>query len=253
MKAPIALALFASTKGHHGHRHIYKTTINDLFAQLGHDFFESKVVHIKREQGDEGIFIEMSSYFSSHNFTVITTFGAWKHYDQSHYIEHAKDIITLMSSKEIQKSKYVFWLEDDFLLRSHNSSLLKKFKMACDFLDSNPNILNVRFLKNENDESLLMKDSDFGEIYNHKDVYSFNPNLIRSRDAWILARLFERNYFHNLNIHIERFATESLRAISDTKNPSGIFSCFKLDFAQVIHIGEPNYYFGIEKQYKIYE
>lgn len=252
MKAPIALAVFSSTKGHHGH-HVYKTTIDDLKKQGVLDIFESKTVHIKRELGDEDVFHNMEKFFLNNNFTVLTTFGKWKHYDQSHYIEHAKDIVTLLSNKNIQKSKYTFWLEDDFLLRSHNSDLLLKFKKAIDFLDENPNVFNVRFLKNINDETLLIKDIEYGEIYTHKDVYSFNPNLIRSRDLWMLARLFERNYFSNTSIHIERFATESLRLLSDLNNPNGIFSCFSLDVAQAIHIGEKDYYDGIEKKYKIYE
>lgn len=249
MRSPITLAVFATTKGHFDHRNIYKSTINDLFNQVGRNFFADNVVHIKREAGDETIFSEMSEFFSSHGFNILVSHGSWKHYDQSHYIEHAKDVITLMSNQLVQRNQYVFWLEDDFLLRTVNDDLLAAFKKSVSLLESNPNILNVRFLKNQADTELLQDyRNETYEIFSHNDVFSFNPSLLRSRDAWLLAKGFKTYYFNNTHIHIERFATEVLKSIPfETK---GIFSSFQLDYAKAVHIGEKWWTPEVEKTIK---
>lgn len=249
MRSPITLAIFATTKGHFDHRNIYKSTVNDLFNQVGRNFFADNVVHIKRESGDDVTFNEMSEFFSSFGFTILTTFGSWKHYDQSHYVEHAKDIITLMSHPLVQKNKYVFWLEDDFLLRTNDDNLLSAFKTATDTLENDPDILNVRFLKNVADTELLQFHQKLNDkVFLHNDVYSFNPNLIRSRDTWLLSRIFSRQYFRNLHIHIERFATEVLKQIPS--RTEGTFSAFDLNYAKACHIGEAWYKSGVEKDIK---
>lgn len=237
MRSPITLAVFATTKGHFDLKNIYKSTINDLFNQVGRNFFADSVVHIKREAGDDSTFAEMNEFFSSYGFTILVSHGSWKHYDQSHYIEHGKDIVTLMSDQLVQKNQYVFWLEDDFLIRTADNDVLAAFKKALSLLENNKNILNVRFLKNEADTQLLQfYKNETQNIFSHNDVFSFNPSLLRSRDAWLLAKGFKYYYFNNSHIHIERFATEVLKTIPDVKE--GIFSSFKLDYAKAVHIGE---------------
>jgi hypothetical protein len=251
MESPISLALFTTTKGHFGKTNIYKSTINDLFFQVGVDFFASKVVHIKREEGDEEVFDEMFKFFNLFGFKILSTFGKWKHYDLSHYIEHGKDIITLLSDEDIQKNQFVLWLEDDFLFRSKNE-LLADLNLAVNILKEDANILNVRWLKNEEDMKLLqINENSLNSdkcYFTHNDVFSFNPSIIRSRDAWYLARMFERFYFQNTHIHIERAATEFLKPIASRK--TNIFSAFYLNCARAVHIGEKSYYDGVEKDIK---
>lgn len=251
MKSPISLALFTTTKGHFDFTTIYKSTINDLFYQVGENFFADKVVHIKREENDELVYQEMVNFFKLFNFKILTSFGKWKHYDQSHYIEHGKDIATLLSDSNVQQNQFIFWLEDDFLLRS-KGDLLSDIHLGINILKSEPNILNIRWLKNEADMELLqINKENFNEnlcYFTHNDVFSFNPSIIRSRDAWFLAKYFRFVYPNNLHVHIERFATEVLKSISMRNN--NIFSAFKLDCAKAVHIGEKTYFQGIEKTIK---
>lgn len=224
----ITLALFTSTKGHYGHKDIYKTTINSLLKQAN---FSQKIVHIKRENDDDLIYNEMLNFFTLCDFTVISTFGEWKHNDVSHFVEHAKDIVTLMSHPVVQSSKYVFWLEDDFIFKS-SVSMNSLIKEATNLLDQYPSKLSVRFLRDGIDLASLFPTITTGNFFAHKDVFSFNPTILRSRDAWILALNFLRA-FHP-SIHIERFATESLRPLSNDADP---FVCFNIDYAKCVHIG----------------
>lgn len=251
MAAPISLAVFTTTKGHFDFTNIYKTAISDLLLQTGPHFFAEKVVHIKTEVGHDTVKGEMVDFFRGQGFKVLMTEGQWKHYSQSHYIEHAKDIVTLMSDPTVQRNPYVFWLEDDFLLRTVDGDLLRAFQSAQKLLESDPNILNVRFLKNKADTELLqasnLKDIT-GNIFFHNDVYSFNPNLVRSRDVWLMARLFERHFFNNLHVHIERAATEFLKNLPS--RGESIFSAFELGYAKAVHIGEKTFYPGMNKDVK---
>ncbi len=239
MPLPITLAMFATTKGHYDHKHIYKSTIDDLSKQLNglYGTFESCIVHIKRETGDDEVFDEMYNYFMEKGFHVAVTFGNWKHYDMSHYLEHARDINTLMTTQVVQKNQFVFWLEDDFLIRT-KGNLYNYFEKAVQILQSRPNTLNVRFLKDANDELALGKEKDLGDAYTHKDVFSFNPCVCRSRDVGYLAKVFDTHYKNNTHIHIERFATEAIKGLSNVIDP---FCCFKLEEAKAVHIGVQEY------------
>lgn len=253
MKSPISLALFTTTKGHFDFTNIYKSTINDLFYQVGQDLFADRIVHIKRGEGEDNhVYEEMVRFFKLFDFKILTTVGKWKHYDQSHYNEHVRDIITLMSDATVQKNKYVLWLEDDFLLRTKDDNVLGAFKDASDVLDSDPNILSVRFLKNlvDTDEMQMQRlqyERQFNDkIFLHNDVYTFDPNLIRSRDAWTIARGFER---FGLRMHIERQATEMLRQNVPSRK-TAIFSAFNLNYAKAFHIGDETFFEGKEKTIK---
>lgn len=231
----ITLALFTTTKGHYDHKEIYKTTISSLLKKTS--VFTDKIVHIKREKDDELVYHEMVKFFVDLNFDIIETFGEWKHNDVSHFVEHAKDIVTLMRHKTVQKNKYVFWLEDDFIFES-GDPLDKIFKYIIQILDENPNKLNVRFLRDGIDIPTLYPtlSYDNNKYFAHKDVFSFNPTVLRSRDAWILSIHFIRAF--NPQIHIERFATESLRPLSADIDP---FLSLHTEFAKCIHIGTEDF------------
>ncbi len=122
--------------------------------------------------------------------------------------------------------------------------LAEKFGQIIHNLESNLSILSARILKSRQDGEVLKSNHMIGCLCPHADVFSFNPGILRSRDAYYMAKVFNVHYKNNLGVHIERFATEALRQLSPSPNP---FSHVQYDWLSCLHIGEPN--FDPAKQY----
>lgn len=237
MSLPITLAMFTSCKGHFD-KDTYKYTVEDLFKRVDSSIFAAKVVHIKWQENESDKLTQMQEWFTSKGFIVIHSKGEWKHFDKSHYNEHSKDICTLMQSDVVQSQPFVFWMEDDIVFRGE--SLNKALRDSIGWLIDKPYSMNVRVLDLENIIPSLGKESlvhTEDGIFSHRDCFSFRANVMRSRDVWALGSFF-RHQFPHLNVHIERYATEVLRAISGNPVP---FACFHLGHLKHIHIGSKDF------------
>jgi len=241
MSLPITLAMFTSTKGHYD-KDTYPTTVKYLETIKHPPFFRKMVAHIKYE-GTKDAYkrVAMNGFFRQHSFDVIENEGQWKHNDNSHYVEHSKDICRLMQSSQVQSNPYVFWIEDDVILKAPEGfeHVKARIVQAMDYLDKHPEKMCVRVLDREDIlPSLLISDKGDDLIFPHLDCFSFRANVMRSRDAWTLGSFFKNNFPTVQGIHIERYATEVLRAISGDGVP---FACFHLDKLRHIHIGSQEF------------
>lgn len=237
MKAiPVTVALFATTKGHFGKTTLYQDTVNQLNGLIPLDSFAERVVHIKRENGEnhDKLYNEMLTFFTGLNFKVLSTYGSWKHYDGSHYDEHAKDIYTLMSSKEVQSSKYVLWIEDDVIIKC--DSLPKALSFATSFLEENPSIMNFA-IRDVADSGALPNEKnidDFIRVFGDGLNFSFRCSIFRARDVYALASFYKNSFKFGQSPHIEAFAAQVLAFLS-CNNQSLAF--FNRDFCFHEHIG----------------
>jgi len=142
----ICYCFFTSTKGHFGQKDIYKTTVSSFPDAIFDSIFKEKVVHIKREEGDDELFSDMRDYFLLKGFKVLFSFGKWSHNTASHAEEYTKDIIKMFNDKTVHTCRYSFFEEDDYLLSAKNiEELTKHFYIGSDILLHNPELLRVRF------------------------------------------------------------------------------------------------------------
>lgn len=236
-KLPITLVMFTSCLGHFG-KDTYEYTINSLSRKFPLELFAQKFVHIKYRDGEEEKLKKMESFFSQLGFHVASTKGNWKHNDVSHYVEHSRDLSRVLRDAKLQETKYIFWMEDDIVLRC-SDSLHEHLESAMRFLEQSPETMCVRVLDNpEIIPSLYPVDNENNHIFTHRDAFSFRCNIMRSRDAFTLGSIFFKHFNPSGQVHIERFATEALRLISGSPVP---FSCFGLGYLSHIHIGGQNF------------
>ena len=235
MKIPLTIALFSTTKGHYGKTTLYQDTVNRLNSLIPLNLFSRRVVHIKREVGPDHDFIynEMVLFFTKFNFTILETFGAWKHYDGSHYNEHAKDIYTLMSNKVTQSSEYILWIEDDILINCNNFE--QAIFDSISILKSDPTIMNVgiRDILDEklvNEKDLTKNIKTFGDSLN----FSFRCSIFRARDVFALASFYKNAFRFGQSPHIEAFAAQILSYLSCRVDCLAIFN---KEFCSHQHIG----------------
>jgi hypothetical protein len=237
----LALCLFTSTKGHFGRKDIYKITIENLFSQIGFEFFHKRVAHIKRSDGDDETFEEMLKFFNDYGFIVIYSFGQWSHNNNSHASEYTKDIITMFSNKHVNECDFNLWLEDDWLFKiSSGNSLFHFFDSACESLRKDKDLLCLRFNSQDYDkDKVLQKDGYLLQAYNYTQygpTFTFQPNITRTRDSYIAYKVIRDNQDKIGNMHIELQSGLGYKHLSNSPTPFGFF-----DFNDVksIHIGSP--------------
>lgn len=236
MKIPVTIALFTTTKGHFDKTTFYQDTISQLNKLIPLNLFTGRVVHIKREIGEihDKVYEEMLSFFTGLDFKILSTYGSWKHYDGSHYDEHAKDICTLMSSKEAQSSSYVLWIEDDVLVECVDFQ--KALSVATSFLEENPSIMNFA-IRDILDNGLLQNErqvSDLVRVFGDGANFSFRCSLFRARDVFALSAFYKNSFKFGKSPHIEAFAAQILSFLSCNNQ---CLAFFNRDFCSHKHIG----------------
>src|SRR3954470_5278945 len=105
---PITLCLFTSTKGHFGHKDVYRATLTHLDRQLPISLFGQRVAHLKVTPGDEAIAADMVADLTAHGFKVLTTVADWSR-GQSHQAAYMADVVKLSKEPSIYEQPYVLW------------------------------------------------------------------------------------------------------------------------------------------------
>lgn len=240
VKVPISLCLFTSTKGHFGIKIRYQETIQSLSANIPLSYFANKVAHIKVSPGEEAIAVEMTQKLEGYGFKVYSTTAIWSHGQNSHQIEYLSDMLKIYSLPELQKTKYVFALEDDWLLKSDN--FIKDVDFTISLFEQNPDLLQVRIPRYSNEfdringlytkhgiQGVAKKASD--KHFWHND-FSMNPSLFRLRDLRNALVLLHRA--PNLPMHVEHGLGAALKFLSMANTPFAA-----LTTARIAHIGTP--------------
>jgi hypothetical protein len=219
-KNDITYCLFSSTKGHWGIRDRYKATVENMLSQIPADVWSRMIAHIKITPGEEDIFHEMETYLRLKGFEVIGTTGNWQHSDNSHQVEYLKDMIKITN---FVKTNYLFFAEDDFLIKCDNKELSYWISEAQRMLIQHPDFLQFRIPRFGNEFeriNLLKKKHNIdtrAEWMNHNyfchSDFSNNPHLVRTRDfraALTLVKLgaFEAHSEHGLGKALKLFGQE---------------------------------------------
>jgi len=182
MSLPISLLFATTTKGHFDRRYIYSSTLQDWEAQKHLDIFSYKRAHIKNGKEDANWTAEgMREDILSYDFNeVLITEGNFKHFDASHSIGQLQDIGTLI---ENIPTPYIFFLEDDFLVRAKNNNLEFHIKQSIELLESNEGVSQVRVPRHFNDfpHYKTLHRCHNGWL-SQDDIFSFNPYIARTSD-----------------------------------------------------------------------
>src|ERR1700722_9060277 len=140
-KNNITYALFTSTLGHFGRKDRYQITVDNILNQLSADVWARLIAHIKITPGEEDIFHEMETYLRHRGFEVIGTTGHWQHSNESHQIQYLKDMVKVTN---LIKTDYMFFAEDDFLIKTDDREFAYWLNFAQKLLIENPDILQIR-------------------------------------------------------------------------------------------------------------
>lgn len=180
MTFPISLLFASTTKGHFGRQDIYEKALEDWKKQGFLDLFRFKRGHIKdgEEQSSMVMRVDMEHLFGFDE--VLITEGSFKHFDPSHPIGQLQDLGKLL---ENINTPYIFFLEDDFLVRPLKSSFEDHIESALTLLNTNPNVSQVR-IPRESDSMERYK--TIHNVHNgwqtQNDIFSFNPYIARTTD-----------------------------------------------------------------------
>jgi hypothetical protein len=245
MKIPLAIALFATTKGHWGINTRWRETVNDLNSQIPLGNFSALFSNIKVTNNEEISFgneiaEELKSLYGFNNHLEVQD---WKHFDVSHQVGYLSDIFRMYNNPKVLESQYVLHLEDDWLIRAEDGDLLKWINKAINLLEKNPNILQVRFprfndefkrinnLKERHGIDTYSRHHD-DDFFVHSD-FSLNPSIFRTRDLRNATLLIIKNQ-NSFGPHVEH---DFGRAVKYFSNPQESLSCFYPNKARSYHIG----------------
>lgn len=178
MKVPNISLLFASTtKGHFGRTNIWDLTLKDWQENGFLDNFSYKIAHVKSDNPE--LAGKMGNKFSDYGFNhAIITPGSFKHFDPSHSIGQIQDIGTLI---ENISTRYILFLEDDWLVRPKTNNLNFHLSAAINLLDSDIFVSQVRIPRHSDDSGhykTLKKDEN--GWFRQNDIFSFNPYIART-------------------------------------------------------------------------
>lgn len=217
---PLTLALFTSTRGHFS-RDTYQGTITDILRQLPVGWGGLRA-NVKWEPGQELKAAEMRHWLEERHFEVTTPCQSWKHHDPSHQEGYLRDI-ELVTSRIT--SPYYLHLEDDMWLRANVGSLEQHLAEAVDILESNLDIVQVRFARWDNEyERLKGLEAKHGIKANpvekdgaiaHRD-WSNNPFVARTRDVRAAVKFV---FATNLPRHSEHGLGSAMKLLGHPEQP----------------------------------
>lgn len=238
-KLPISLCIFSSTRGHHGRTDLHKETLNRLDIQVPISYFGQAIAHIKALPESADLMGKMIEDFKFYKVDVELSGGYWKHFDSTHNTEYLKDIIKM---SELLTQPYTLFLEDDWVFIQKDLSILELFCKAISLLESDKDILSVRFPRNMDDNNHVHGVEEPGTIFNKNGyIYSFNPHICRTNDLYRISSIVKNN-FKELSFHCEHGFTRAASLVSRKTHP---FYAFKPEIVQAYHIGEPPFESGI--------
>jgi hypothetical protein len=228
---PINIVLFTSTAGHYGFD-TYKTTVNHLEKKLSPYTFNEKFAHIKVRPQEAHKMPEMIDFFYENKYRVIVTEGDWSR-GMSHQHEYLKDIFKIFNDGHVHSAPYSFWVEDDSpILLKDATPLGEHIKNAINILSSNKDLLNIRFsretiLKSQNNQYVIPV-----------NTFDFQPNIGRTRDLFIAAKIIQDNWSQFQYMQCEA----AFKMASDflSYHPYK-YLAFNPDMVTSYHIGAPNY------------
>ena len=237
-KLPITLALFLTSKGHHGCETLYRNTLEHLDKQLPLALFSSKVASIKIQPGEERVAEVIKADLESSGFNVVTATAEWSR-GQIHFLEMLKDEIRVSQLPEVNDNPFIWQCDDDTVLLSRRDSLTRVLARMTSWLTESPDHISARFLRREDLPAALGIQSapSEGDMLFTTDV-NFQQPLLRSRDYHHMMKVIEDNMNIAGQMHIEELWRIVLRQMSRGNKRHMVWHP---DYCEAVHLGVPNY------------
>lgn len=233
---PITLCLFTSTKGHFGHKNVYKAALAHLDRQIPLSLFGGLVAHIKVSPSEEQIGADMEQYLKGLNFLVLKTVADWSR-GQSHQAAYMADVVTLSKEASVYKQPFVLWFEDDQTITPHVTSAEQLLLQSCDMLDRDNELVSARLLRAGDLPSSPITDKGT-DSYFYSPHVNFQPMLLRSRDFYLASMIVERSPEYAAQVQCEMFWRLILANFSRSEKKHIVYYP---SFAETIHLGTPEY------------
>lgn len=237
-KLPISICFFTSTKGHFGHKDVYRKTLLHLDRQLSLDSFGGKFAHIKVTPGEEDIALEMAHILESWGFEVEQTVASW-HRGNSHQSAYMSDVVKLSKNPAIYHQPYVLWLEDDSTITPRKTGIWDLLGSSCQRLKEDNELVSVRLLrKGDLASSPMVEPMKEGDNFFYSPHFNFQPAILRSRDFYLACKVVEDNPGATAVTQCEmlwRFILANFSR-SDKKH-----MVYHPGYAETIHLGTPEY------------
>ena len=248
IKNNTALCLFTSTLGHFDRHDIYRQTVDGLLGHIAPEFWGDLRAHIKyggeRVKGIEAA-ADMDKWLRDHKFKVESTQGIWAHGQESHQMGYILDAYKIISTVT---APYIFWCEDDWLIKSYDRSLEYWMSEAQKLLNINPSLVQIRIARFSDELNRInglkakhnidgiakyFKNED-DPFFFHND-WSCNPFIARTRDLRATLVFFLKTFRPlNMPVHVEHGFGRMVGALADAPLP---YACFNPKYIRCGHLG----------------
>ncbi len=231
---PLNLVFFTSTSGHFGFD-TYQTTIKHFKKKLNGNFdlFNKVYAHIKVKPNHKERLQPILDFLESEKIEPIVTEGDWER-GLIHGWQYLKDQFKVYNTQELHDVQYLMVVEDDSPILLKEGNLSQFIKNAIYTLDSNRDVLHIRFQR----EGALNITYKLDDNYNIVDTYDFQPYIARVRDLMFITKILLENEKQLANVQCEM----AFRIIADMFSSSyQRYLCFNPSKATSYHIGAPNY------------
>ncbi len=237
---PISLCFWTSTKGHFGHRDVWRATLAHLDRQIPLRTFGALIAHVKVTPGEETLGAEMCKDLCKLGFETIATVADWSR-GQSHQMAYMQDVVKLSKESAVYTQPYMLWLEDDQTITPHACSAEDLLLRSCRMLALDNELTSVRLLRASDlsTSPMVTEDSTTHDSrWFHSPHFNFQPALLRSRDFYLGARLVEANPEGAATIQCEMLWRMVLTIFSRSPRQHRVYHP---SFAETIHLGTPDY------------
>ncbi len=234
---PISLCFWTSSKGHFGHRDVWRATLTHLDRQLPLKTFGARVAHIKVTPGEEAIGADMTADLAALGFETLTTVADWSR-GQSHQLAYMEDVVRVSKHPSVTQQPYMLWLEDDSTITPHACSAEDLLLRSCRMLAEDNELTSVRLLRATDLSTSPMVEEPTDPRWFHSPHFNFQPALLRSRDFYLGARLVEANPQAMAQIQCEMLWRYVLAIFSRSAKQHLVWHP---TFAETIHLGTPDY------------
>lgn len=235
LKLPISFVFMTSTKGHFGHRDIWRATLDHWARYLPLDAYATKVAHIKISESDQELGAVMARELEARGFDVLTTTANWSR-GQVHQSQYLLDQIKVSKEKSIYFNPFVLYVEDDSPVVLSRGNLDDMLSTMCATL-SDPDVLSARFMR-ENDWPPAGEYEVFHPNWLRHEHVNFQPLIMRSHQFYTMLKTAEDNLSAVSNVQIEMLWRLLLAPQSRARLPHLVV---RPEVAKTVHLGSPDY------------
>lgn len=237
---PITLLLFLTTQGYGGCRTIYRAMLDGWDRQLPLSTFRLRYAHLKVTPGEESIAEAITADLQQRGFVVESATGDWVR-GQAHFNAYLADQVKVSKDALIYDNPYVLWLDHDYVPMCHVDPLPKVLARMTRLIESSPDIVSARFLREEDADALAPDRTVAIEPDQHlawSAHFNWNPVLLRSRDYHLACKVIEDNWTVATRKHGEALWREVLAPFSRSSRKHAVWLP---SYACVANLGVPHY------------